>query len=374
MKRKIMMLQLCSKSTAFLQKGIFDMQTYAYGHDFGNAETCGVLIKGGKKLTNTIPSVTTQGSYDELNRLGISLGGNDFVFKHKNSDTEQFVGELAYKQANMSFSGRGDISRYWSEKSLTLLLTVAASLVDDSEFALNVVTGLPVQTYLGDPESRAKIKKALEGTHTFMVNRTVRTVHVKVERVIMEGAGATIAYGNRDKRIQGVIDIGGRTSDLFAAEGQTPQRHLCDGKPLGVEAAGDLLSTNFQRKYGRPLKNMEIRKAMRAYVRNDDYPVIIARGTEVMDLRELVQDALTQIGNEIVSFVSAKWNDAETGSEVASSFSTVMCIGGGAYYFYDSLLERIPNLLFIETPEEANAYGYAIFAEQQRLRFATVAS
>lgn len=348
------------------------MQTYAYGHDFGNAETCGVMIVRHQKVSKTIPSVTSQGSFEDLAKLGIALKSNDYVFKSKNSDTELYVGDLALDQSNMSFSGRGDISRYWSEKSLILLLTVASSLVPDTEFGLNVVTGLPVQTYLGDPDSRKKIKNALEGVHVFAVNGIVRTVHVKVERVIMEGAGATIAFGSRDKSVQGVIDIGGRTTDLFVAEGQTPLRPMCAGRPLGVEITGDLLSSNFQQKYNRPLKGQEIRKILRAYAHNTPYPTIIARGDEVTDLEKLTKDAFHQIGNEIVSFVSSTWSESETGSEVASSFPSVLCIGGGAYYFYDQLHERISNLQFVAHPEEANAYGYGIFAEQQlqRLRIA----
>lgn len=344
------------------------MQTYAYGHDFGNAETCGVLINRGRRLSNTVPSVTAQGSLEELDKLGVSKSSNDFVFKKRGSSTELYVGDLALKQANMSFSGRGDISRYWSEKSLTLLLTVASSLVEDSEFGLNVVTGLPVQTYLGDPECRKKIKESLDGIHTFAVNGRVRTIHVKVERVIMEGAGATIAYGSRDKSAQGVIDIGGRTTDLFAAEGQTPLRPLCSGKPLGVEVAGDLLSTNFQQRYGRPLKTHEVRSILRAYAQENPYPMIIARGRQVEGLENLTEDALRQVGNEIVSFVSSTWSESESGSEVASSFTSVLCIGGGAHYFFDLLRERIPNLQFVAHPEEANAYGYAVFAEQQLQR------
>lgn len=348
------------------------MRTYAYGHDFGNAETCGVAIVNGRRLATCIPSVTAQGTLDELNKLNIALAPNDFVFRSRDSATEQYVGDLALSQAGMSFSGRGDVSRYWSPKSLTLLLTSASSLIDDTEFALNVVTGLPVQTYLGDPESRKKIKLALEGPHVFTVNGRQRVIHVKLERVIMEGAGATIAYGSRDKRVQGVIDIGGRTTDLYAAEGQTPQRHLCDGRPLGVEAAADLLRANFQQKYKRALKPQEVRNIFRAYAHNQAYPDILARGEPVRDLDVFTRDALLHVGNEITSFVSSKWNESEDGTEIASSFSTVLCIGGGAHYFYKQLQERIPNLRFVADPEEANAYGYAVFAEQQLARIRLV--
>jgi hypothetical protein len=348
------------------------MQTFAYGHDFGNAETCGVMFARGRRVSRCVVSAIAQGDLEELKKLSIRLGANHFVFKAQGNETEQFVGDLALEQSMMSFNGRGDISRYWSEKSLIMLLTVASSLVDDAEFGLNVVTGLPVQTYLGDPECRKKIKQALEGTHVFVVNERKRIIHVQVERVIMEGAGATIAYGSREKMTQGVIDIGGRTTDLFVAEGQTPMRHMCAGKALGVEIAGDLLSANFQRKYGRVLKSYEVRRILRAHASRSPMPHIVARGEQVPDLDSMTREALKQIGDEIISFVSSKWSESEAGSEVASSFSSVLSIGGGAHYFYDQLQKRVPNLQFIEHPEEANAYGYAVFAESQLQRVRAV--
>lgn len=340
------------------------MQTYAYGHDFGNAETCGVMLVRNRKVSRSVPTAIAQGDLDILNKLGVDLGPNHFVFRGQGNSTEQFVGDLALEQSSMSFSGRGDPTRYWSSKSLTMLLTIASSLADDTEFGLNVVTGLPVETYLGDPDSRKRIKSTLEGTHVFSVNERQRTIHVKVDRVIMEGAGATIAYGSRDQMVQGVIDIGGRTTDLFVSQGQKPLRHLCAGKPLGVEMAGDLLSDRFQKRYGRKLKGLEVRQILRA----SPLPTIVARGNEVPDLANMAQESLKQIGDEIISFVCAQWSESEAGSEVASSFSSVLAIGGGAHYFYDQLHDRIPNLLFINHPEEANAYGYAVFAEQQLQR------
>ncbi len=346
------------------------MKTYAYGHDFGNAETCGVAFVSGRKTTRCVVSAIAQGDLDNLRRLGVMLEpSRHFVYRCEADATEQFVGDLALEQSAMSFSGRGDISRYWSEKSLIMLLTVASSLINDSEFGLNVVTGLPVQTYLGDPECRKRIKQALEGTHTFYFNDSRRTIHVSVNRVIMEGAGATFAHPAPDKLYrQGVIDIGGRTTDLFVAEGPTPVRSLCDGKALGVEIAGDLLSSSFLRKYGRDLRSYEIRRILRAYASRSPLPPIMARGEPVADIRELTREALQRIGDEIVSFISASWGESETGLEVASSFFSVLSIGGGAHYFYEQLRERVPNLQFIERPEEANAYGYALFAESQLQR------
>lgn len=337
------------------------IKTYGFGYDFGNAETCGVVSGNGASMC--IVSAIAQGSREQLDRLGVKFAPDHFVFRGNDSTTEQFVGNLALEQSAMSFSGRGDVARYWSEKSRVMLLTVASLLIPDKEFALSVVTGLPVQTYLGDTECRQRIKGALNGTHVFSVNGYARTVHVDVNRVIMEGAGAAIAYA-QDDGLLGVVDIGGRTTDLYVARGQKPLMHKCAGKALGVEIAGDLLSENFQRQHGRPLTILEVREILRAYIQDKTLPRIMARGMPVSNLNLLVNEALEQIGDEIVSFVSSQWNESEAGSEVASSMSTVLSIGGGTRYFFPQLQELIPHAQFVDVPEQANAHGYALFAEQ----------
>lgn len=339
------------------------IKTYGYGHDFGNAETCGVTSVGGMKLSKCVVSAIAPGNMDTLNRLEVKLGPSHFVFRGKGQAGEHFVGDLALEQSSMAFNGRGDISRYWSEKSKIMLLTVAASLIPDTEFALNVVTGLPVQTYIGDPECRKLIKEALNGTHVFSVNGYERVVHIEVYKVIMEGAGAAIAYAGGDEEMLGVVDIGGRTTDLYVARGQKRLQHKCNGKALGVEIAGDRLSANFQRQYGRPLTSLEVRETLRAHANHDPLPCIVARGHEVQ-INSLVEEALRQVGDEIASFISSQWGESESGNEVASSLSKVLSIGGGARYFFNQLQALIPHATFVERPEEANAYGYAMMAAQ----------
>lgn len=349
------------------------MQTYSYGHDFGNAETCGVTFIGKRKASKSVPTAIATGQFDRLVNIGYRMQENDFVFQWAGKGTEFFVGDLAIEQANASFNGRGDISRYWSEKSLQMLLTVASSLISDSEFGLNVVTGLPVQTYLGNSECRKKIKQALEGTHEFYVNRRKRIVHIQVERIIMEGAGATIAYGSRGKERQAVIDIGGRTTDLFVAEGQKPYSQLCDGKALGVEIAGELFKSNFKDKYRYDVRDSLLKDIMHAYANKTAYPPVFCKGTPIADVEAKMIEAMNKIGDDILSFISSTWSSTEADSQVASDFSSVLCIGGGAYYFYDRIREIIPHAVFVESPEQANAYGYCLFAEQQLNRLRAVA-
>src|SRR5205085_9364141 len=140
-------------------------------------------------------------------------------------------------------------------------------------------------TYIKNMALRNSIKAALDGTHVFTIDngKTFRHVTIEVVTVVMEGAGALITYG--DKSISkttesAVIDIGGRTTDLYVARGQVPVSDYCKGKPLGVESAAQMLMDTFENEYERSLSLLEAREIMYAYASNGDlsYPDIAVYG------------------------------------------------------------------------------------------------
>lgn len=358
------------------------LPTYAYGHDFGNSETCGVLFDRGMQCSITLPSATALGSlYDLLQKRSAmsesysstadALKSGEYVLEHDGN--ELFLGDLALKQSKTATAARGDISRYWSSRSLHLLLAASGAMIKETEYQLCVVTGLPVETF-GNVDIRRKVRAALEGEHRFTLNGRKRLAQVKVMKVIMEGAGALIAYGTSDEIAQGCIDIGGRTTDLFVAEGQSPALHLCGGKEVGVEAASDLLSNRFQARYHRSLKPSETRDLLHAHVNHRTYPAIYANGHQIdaSELRHWLETALSTIGNEIASFVSTIWNTSESG-EVGSDIASIVLVGGGAYYFGEAVGRRIPHVTIPQAPELANAIGYAALAEQLQYQARSVA-
>jgi plasmid segregation protein ParM len=350
------------------------LPSYSYGHDFGNAETCGVLFERGIQRTICLPSMTALGSLQELvqkrsvfhHQLADTeadvLTSGEYVLEH--AGNELFLGMLALKQARNATAARGDIGRYWSTRSLHQLLAASGSLVPHSEYQLNVVTGLPVETFV-HADMRNKVKQALEGEHHFTLNGVRRLAVVHVMKTIMEGAGALIAYGATGGVMQGCIDPGGRTTDLFVAEGQTPILHLCRGKELGVEQVSSLLSSRFQAQYHRPLKPSETRELLHAHVSKRAYPAIHANGVQVQadELHHWLAMALTTIGNDIASFVGTVWNTSESGA-VGSDIAIVLLVGGVAYYFAEALKARMPHLTIPPRPELANALGYAALADE----------
>jgi plasmid segregation protein ParM len=378
------------------------LPTYAFGFDFGNAETGATLFhaEDDHARSLTLPSATSPGRLADLLRTRAGLGLNnlsansnaaegrpvplaltsqEYVLEYEGN--EWFVGQLALTQARDASTARGDISRYWSRRALHLLLVASAALLPPSlaEYELAVITGLPVETF--NAQTRKKVRAALEGTHTFTFNGRSRIAHVQVVSVIMEGAGALIAHGSTLSITQGCIDVGGRTTDLFVASGQQPILPLCQGKPLGVESVADLLSQRFEDRYGRPLKLAELRSILRTYVQQQS-PSTFAAGTlpqaepnlyasgKAVPFEEIAswcQVLFDEAGAEIAAFVGAAWNSSETGA-VGADIGQVLLVGGGAYYVAGPLKARIPHLVVPPRPELANATGYGALAHQLLLQ------
>ncbi len=332
-------------------------QQYDLGFDPGNSETAAVVTyPDGNQATHTCPSYFCRGTYDSLVPFRTMSGrsqsahpaevlqADEHVLRYPlDGGSEYYVGELALKQGKSASSARGDISRYWSSISLVLLLTVAGLLIPDDEYEAHVVTGLPIETY--SEQNRRKVRNGLEGEHRYLLDGRQRRAVISVEKVIMEGSGAMIAYGADRPVRQAVMDIGGRTTDLYTAEGQAPLIPFCQGTPLGVELAADLLQATMQTRCGRMLTLQETRSILHAAVGSGQYPPIYANGQEIspVDLRVWTEEALRNVGRDIATFASQVWSNDERGG-VATGMAKVLLVGGGAYYFYQDIAKLIPHV------------------------------
>lgn len=266
----------------------------ALGHDHGNTETTDYIIyspdipqgKAGAKQIATIPmgrvvhktfpSAVAEGSKEELDSLRAGTGRttqakNEELVIAVDGGPEQFVGPLALRQARQAFTGRGDIHRYESERSLITLLAGLGSMIPEENIEAWVVTGLPVETFKKGKAIRRGAKEVLEGDHRFSINGgPERHVRVHVVMVLMEGAGGLIAQGlDGDDVRQAILDMGGRTTDGVATEGQDPMRHLCAGLARGVEDSKEMLSrfVESDKRYKRALRAEETESILRTHIR-----------------------------------------------------------------------------------------------------------
>src|SRR5260370_13021515 len=286
--------------------------------------------------------------------LASLLKKHEYVLGYEGQD--YYVGKLAEQEGKNPTTAHGVSDRYWSRHSLLLLLTLAAALIPERQFELRVVTALPVTLYK-TKENRALVKKALEGRYPFRFNGRDRAVVVNVGASVMEGMGALIQHGEEMGK-DAIIDIGERTIDLVAADGQTPLASLCDGDILGVGQIADELIREVKGRYKRILSSIEAHEQLYAYANGKPLPRLSANQQPIPadEIRGIIDKAITKVGRAITLYISQKWN--QEGGAVASNFSPVLLIGGGAYYFEQAIKSLIPLVDRPEDPEDAHPRGY----------------
>jgi hypothetical protein len=336
-----------------------------FGLDPGNSEATGVITPEGKVRILTIPSEIGAGSFSQLTRIRGGAGQqrrlapDEYVLEVDGSSW--FVGALALEQSATASSARGDVSRYWSGHTLRLLMVLAGTLIAERSFTLRVVTGLPV-TVWDTATTVPQVQHSLCGTHTFRLGGQERMMTVVGVMVVMEGAGALVAHGRADDTPQAVIDIGGRTTELFWAHGQRPILPRCTGFDRGVGDVGDALAVAFLEQYGRALTPREVRESLRETAHGRAHPPIFVEGRPIQ-LGELIARTVRDVGADIRSQISRAWRSSEQG-KVAAEAARVLLIGGGAYYFAPTLRALIPHLEVPKHPEFANAQGYLAIGRQ----------
>ena len=355
------------------------MKWFAYGHDFGNSEIGGAIQEIGVSPPRTlsIPTALAKVDLQSMLNLGISLAEPEYhTLRLDGEEYSYAIGELALQQGGKAiWHGRHDMNRYASKHSVRGMLTIASTLIPDRDFGLYVVTGLPTETFTKNAPLRETIKKELSGTYIFTTDnaKSYRSAVIEVATVVMEGAGALIYYGHQraDRSESAVIDIGGRTTDLYVARGQVPVMDFCKGRPLGVETAAELLKATCEQKYDCSLTDLETRDILRAYARGNinAYPELRVYGKAIspLSLAHLAKQAVVEIGSEILSYISSAWNENDQG-KVGSRFSPLLNIGGGVFYFHPLLKERIAHLSCPSDPVHANALGYCTLASYQLAR------
>ena len=316
------------------------------------------------ELSLSVPSIIGDGNIADLVNVRATTDPNaplasllkkhEYVIEYEGQD--YYVGELAEKEGKNATTAHGASDRYWSRHSLLLLLALAAVLTPERQCELRVVTALPVTLYR-TKENRSLVKKTLEGWYPFRFNGRDREIVVKVGAVVMEGMGALIQYGEETGK-QAVIDIGERTIDLVAADGQTPLASLCDGDILGVGQIADELIREIKGRYKRILTSIEAHEQLYAYANSKPLPHLAANQQPIPadEIRGIIDKAIARVGRAITLYIAQKWN--QEGGAVASNFSPVLLIGGGAYYFEQAIKSLIPLVDRPEDPEDANPRGY----------------
>jgi hypothetical protein len=337
------------------------MQTVIIGGDFGNSETTVAVRTARGAHCLTFPSTIGSGDHDELLRVRSGAGrlskldADEFTLAHRGAGL--FVGRLALEQSRDATTGRGNTARYSSGHTLRLLLTACGKLFKE-DVTVRLITGLPVSVY--SAEEKARVQQSLIGTHEFVFNGKPRRVMVDAVGLMMEGA-AVLYDVAADRVPQCVIDVGGGSTDLFWAVGRTPSYERCDGYPAGVEKIGEqLVKKVLALSGGRRLTPDEVRGVLWAHATRQPLPQLYSRG-RALHLNGEIGEAITAVGDELVTFVRQRWEDAD--GQVASSAAHARLVGGGAYYVRELFRRAIPHLTVPDAPERANALAYLAIGE-----------
>lgn len=352
----------------------YKWNTYPYGHDYGNSKTCGITYLAGALHELTMPSALIEGSREELESMSTNgdlrqIGAiNDRSHIIAVCGNEFYAGDLAIEQApstdTMTLTSRGDITRYWSVRSLAMLLATSGTMIKDREYGLVVVTGLPILTH--NEENTEAVKGVLEGDHEFILDGEKRMAHVTIRKVIMEGSGANIAHGVVGKVKAGIVDIGGRTTDIYMVNGQTPIGEQCKSHDIGVESAIDNLVEVFEKTFRYPLSASDAAKLQHCFVGTKAYDSVATvrnAGANHLKVDGLLSKSLGEVGRKISGFIKRSWSSSLSSDVVASDAEYILLVGGGAYYFEESINALFPNRLSVPPrPECANAAGYARLA------------
>lgn len=274
------------------------------GFDPGNSESTLTWKAGAVQRHATIPSFIGSGRLEELKRVRSGAGAgtidkDELVLEH--NGTSHFVGKLAVDESRDASAARNDVGRYWNGHTLRLLLALAAHAGISGP--VRIMTGLPVSAW--SLESKHQVQRALCGRYTYRVNGKHRHLEVDAVGVMMEGAAA-LASGVVEDVPQAVIDIGGRTTDLFWSQGVRPITARCSADAIGVERVGDVLRQEVLETHQRDLKPNEIRSILRAHAMHTTPPRLFSSSKE-LELNGSIAAAVATVGDQIASYVAAQW-------------------------------------------------------------------
>jgi hypothetical protein len=337
--------------------------TTIFGLDIGNSDSSLARMRGNGIAVNSIPSFVGYGKQDRRQRMRSAQeqatsnrGDDDKDYVLEYDGAIDFVGQLAIEQTKRSSSGRDDRSRYWNVLYRKLMLTLIGSSVQQNEVEGCVVTGLPVEVW--NAQNARAVRENIKGEHCFRLNGRERVFICHGALVVMEGAAVGLTKGRQRGKF-GVIDIGGRTTELYVANARGPLFESCAGHPLGVEDIGDRLSDWFALTYFRPLSESEKRNVLHTFVDGTDHDPIFARLVDdnPINLHPKTAEFAGAVGSEIAEFVRRTWATSETGG-VGDDLSSIDLVGGGARYFRSHIASVTRINKVSVTPELENVRSY----------------
>jgi len=266
------------------------------------------------------------------------------------------IGEHAIEQS-ASIDARIDRNWLESDKWYTLALAAFSEMTQSTSANLGLVAGLPIAYY----SDKAKVVERLTGQHTFQRRGQNRqTLTVEKMTVVPQGFGVLFAETLNDNgrvvnqalksgRV-GILDIGGKTTNLLAAHGL----RMVDRESGSIDAGGwdvigrvqSYLDCNYP---GLHLNEYELIEHV--VTRSVNY------AGQPVDLSAIVRDATNALATRIIGQARRLWNGS-------ARLDAILIAGGGAHLVGSALLAEFSQArLVTDNPVFSNALGFWRFAQ-----------
>lgn len=317
------------------------------GVDDGFAMTKVVVMQGGKIIKRLmLPSRARSGIQGTT-----IIGGPD---DESGIEARYETDGVTFTVANLPDSESARFDEYPFSGMNRAIITHALRVARLGGKKVRIATGLPLSTYYkGDEPDQAVIDRKISSVAIPVRPMDDSPVaNVESHQVFPEGLAAWIDFfvdhngkitGNLEESI-GIIDIGGRTTDIAVVlPGRQIDHARCGSADLGVLNVIEEVAIALKKEHKVTLGADKIEPALRT-------GTVKLWGKDV-DIKPLIDQAVTGVLSAVMREVNRR-----LGSAV--DLDRILLVGGGAYVFA-KVAQQYPNITIPEEPEYANARGFA---------------
>lgn len=351
-----------------MAKNVSD-KIWSVGADVGFASVKGVVLeydkkkgKGMFKQKSLFPSRVVQGKSQIQSISG--LGG-------KPNEPTSYRDEHTGIEYTVASNQRSESTRFdgYHTSSLNRVLTQhlmqKLKLPEIGVFATDVATGLPIDMYYIGTETNEDLKQ--EKINSLKKNAVIpldgfKPVSYNNVTVIPEGLGAYLDYvidengvinENLSQDVIAVVDIGGRTTDIFVGFDLNIDFSRVKGQNIGVLDVLESMRLFLQQNYDIREESLQRIEEM-LFTGKYRY-----RGTQLENDKVIacisygIKNTLNRLQAFIQSVLGTQGNDLDK----------ILVVGGGAAIFGKDLKNVYSSLIHIvDEPQYANSRGFAKYA------------
>lgn len=316
------------------------------GVDDGYAMTKVVVMDGAKVATSiAIPSRARSGIHGTT-VIGADAGAGP-VPGYETEGVKFTVGDLADAE-----SARFD--DYPFSPMNRVIVNHALRLAGLAGRQVKIATGLPLSTYYKGSEPNADViarKNASITTAVACIDGS-DMASIVGHKVFPEGLAAWVDHAidesgklriGADETI-GVIDIGGRTTDVAVVlPGRRIDHARCGSADIGALNVVEHVRLACLKRFDTEVSGALVEQALR---------------TRTLRMWGKPQDIGTEIDDAVSQTLDGVWREANRRLGKAVDVDKILLVGGGVHLFKD-VAKRYPNVVTVAEPEFANARGFA---------------